>query len=242
MDIHIYHRLPGGIRMSSTNHLSSAERRSITSYTVGFILSLIFTLIPYYLVVNQVVTGRTLLITILGFAILQLIVQVVFFLHLGRGPKPSWNLYFFIGTIVAILFVVVGSIVIINNLHANVTSSEQTKRLINGEGIYQIGGELTGACKGRYDNHKVTFKDGKIDPLVTVASRCDTISFIEDSGVDVALVFGVHNDHGVYAGLKEIELHKNRTKTITLSQTGTYQFHDNMQPEAIGTFAVYEYK
>lgn len=226
--------------MTNSSHRHSVERKSMRSYTVGFILSLIFTLIPYYLVVNQVITGQTLLITILGFALIQLVVQVVFFLHLGRGPKPRWNLYFFMGTIVAILIVVVGSIVIINNLHGNVASSEQTKRLVNSEGIYQIGGELTGACKGRYSNHQVSFKNGKIDPLVTVASRCDTLTFKEESGSAVELTFGAHDDHSVYAGLSEINLKKGRSKTITLSETGTYQFHDNLQPDAVGTFAVYD--
>jgi len=228
--------------MSNSDHHHSVEHKSMVSYTVGYILSLVFTLIPYYLVVNQVFTGQTLLLTIMAFAVLQLIVQVVFFLHLGRGPKPRWNLYFFLGTIVAILIVVAGSIVIINNLHGNVASSEQTKRLVNSEGIYQVGGEKTGACKGRYTNHKVSFKDGRIDPLVTVATQCDTLTFSENSGTEVDLAFGTHDDHSVYAGLQGIDLRKNRTKTITLSEIGTYQFHDNKRPEAVGTFAVYETK
>lgn len=213
----------------------------MASYTVGFILSLVFTLIPYQLVANQIITGRLLLLTILGFAVLQMIVQVVFFLHLGRGPEPRWNLYFLLGTIVAILVVVGGSIVIINNLHGNkVSSSDQTKRLVDSEGIYQVGGEKTGACKGRYANHKVSFKNGKIEPLVTLASRCDTLTFIEDGGQEVEIKFGQHEEHSVYAGLVEITLRKDRQKTITLSESGTYQFHDNMRPEALGTFAVYD--
>ena len=70
-----------------------AERGTITSYVIGFLLSLVFTAIPYYLVVNKTVEGNTLLATILGFAVLQMAVQIFFFLHLGRGPKPLYNVF-----------------------------------------------------------------------------------------------------------------------------------------------------
>ena len=80
----------------------------LTSYVVGYFLSLIFTFIPYYLVVNHRVVGPILLVTILTFAMVQLLVQVVFFLHLGRGADAKANVYFFIGTVSAMLIVVVG--------------------------------------------------------------------------------------------------------------------------------------
>lgn len=226
--------------MSNLVHHSSTEHKSLRSYVIGFILSLIFTLIPYYIVVNQLATGMTLLITILSFAFVQLIVQVVFFLHLGRGPKPNWNLYFFIGTIGAIFIVVAGSVIITSNLHNNLASTDQTKRLVDSEGIYQVGGELTGACQGRQTNHRVEFENGNISPTVTVASRCDSLTFIDSDGADVEVTFGVHKDHSVYAGLEVLELKKNRSKTITLSQAGTYQFHDDKRPTAVGTLAVYD--
>ncbi len=160
--------------MSQHDQINNTEQYSIRPYVIGFILSLIFTLVPYYLVVNQVVIGRALLYSILMFAIIQLFVQITFFLHLGRGPNPRWNVYFFIMTIAVILITVGGSIVIIDNLHGNLASSDQNKRLINNEGIYQIGGETTGACQGSHDNYKVTIENDKVVPLLTVASKCDT--------------------------------------------------------------------
>lgn len=226
--------------MSHSEKHSGTDHGTISTYVIGFILSLIFTLIPYYLVVNQLLNSMTLLITILAFAVVQLVVQVVFFLHLGRGPKPKWNLYFFMGTVGTILIVVAGSIIITNNLHYNLASSDQTKRLIDSEGIYQVGGELTGACKGRYTNHKVRFTNGNIEPMVTVATKCDTLTFTEDSGTPMGITFGTHERHAIYAGQKILELKKDRSKTITLSETGTYQFHDHERPEVIGTLSVYD--
>lgn len=226
--------------MSNLAEHGSATHGTISSYVIGFVLSLVFTLIPYFLVVNQLLNSMTLFVTILGFALLQLVVQVFFFLHLGRGPKPKWNLYFFIGTIGTILIVVAGSIIITNNLHYNMASTDQTKRLINSEGIYQVGGELTGACKGQNTNHRVTFKDGAIEPMVTVASKCDTITFVQDDGEAMNITFGTHDRHDIYAGQKELILKKGRSKSINLSELGTYQFHDHDRPKVIGTFAVYD--
>lgn len=226
----------------NTSIRDKKDDKTMASYIAGFILSLIFTLVPYYLVVNRVVVGLSLLITILGFALVQLIVQVVFFLHLGRGPKQRWNLYFFIATIGIILVVVGGSIVIINNLHNNLASSDQTRRIIDSEGIYQVGGELTGACQGRYTNHRIIIKDGAADPLLTVASRCDTLTFIDEDSTNIEVLFGPHEQHSVYAGLSSIALRKDHSKTITLSEVGTYQFHDDLRPKTVGSFAVFDNK
>ncbi|MES2971784.1 MAG: cytochrome o ubiquinol oxidase subunit IV [Patescibacteria group bacterium] len=209
------------------------------SYVIGFILSLVFTFIPYYLVVNRSITGNLLLATIIGIAVLQMVIQITFFLHLGRGPKPNWNLFFFISTVGIILVVVGGSIMIINNLHYNMLPSDQTKRLTNDEAIYQIGGLKTGACQGQHANHKVTIKNGQVSPLHTLAYKCDTLTFINEDDTVREITFGTHPQHGVYAGENELVVRKGRGKSITLSEPGTYQFHDHLRAETAGDFTVF---
>lgn len=227
--------------MSTPSHVSSEsehERGALVSYVIGFVLSLLFTFIPYYLVVNQTISGTALLAAILGFAVLQMIIQVTFFLHLGRGPKPNWNFFFFISTIGIILIVVGGSIMIISNLHYNMSPEDQTKKLANDEGIYQIGGEKTGACQGQHANHKVTIKNSKVSPLHTLALKCDTLTFINQDDKIREIAFGEHPHHDVYAGETELIVLKGRNKTITLSETGSYKFHDHRQEETAGDFTV----
>jgi cytochrome o ubiquinol oxidase operon protein cyoD len=224
--------------MSHPLHPSTNEHKTTQSYIIGFVLSLIFTFIPAYLVMQHVMSGRPLLLTILGFALLQLIVQVVFFLHLGRGPKPFYNVIFFFATIGTILIVVGGSIVIINNLHSNMIPLDQTRKLINDEGIYQIGGTATGACQGQHPNHIITIKNGMLDPARTLANQCDTASFINADNVNIAIVFGSPSTRRSYAGLADIALRKGSNKTISLSQEGTFEFHDSLHPYTVGTFVV----
>ncbi len=214
------------------------ERKTVSSYVFGFLLSLIFTLLPYHLVVQHIIRGRTLLLTILGFAFVQLLVQVVFFLHLGRGPKQRWNLYFLIATVSIIMIVVGGSIVIINNLHYNLAATDQTKRLIDGEAIYQVGGNLTGACQGRHTNYRVGLKNGSVEPLLTVAGRCDTLTFTNYDKANIELIFGTVRLPTVYAGRASTLIQKEHSTTITLSELGTYQFYERSRPSTVGSFAV----
>ncbi len=127
---------------------------------------------------------------------------------------------------------------IINNLHYNMTPSDQVKKLTNDEAIYQIGGEKTGACKGQHANHKVMIKDGQASPLQTVAHKCDTLTFINEDDEPREITFGTHPMHGVYAGVTELTVRKGRAKSITLSEPGTYKFHDHLQAATAGGFTV----
>jgi len=204
------------------------------SYVIGFVLSLVFTINAYISVVNKSTTGTRLLATILVFAVLQLAVQVFFFLHLGRGPKPLYNVTFFFGTVSLILVVVLGSIFIMNNLHYNMAGTDVIKKLAQDEGIAQVDGKKTGACAAVGTNYKVTIQDGKISPTTTRAQLCDTLTFInEDSGAH-KITFGQQQS---YAG-QEVSVNKSYPKTITLNQPGIYLFQDSVSPTTAGNFTV----
>ncbi len=228
--------------MSGSQHRQShrleSEHGTVGAYVIGFVLSLVLTLIPYYLVVNHKLSGTSLLATILGFGVGQMIVQLTFFLHLGRGPKPNWNFFFFMATVGVILVVVGGSIMIIHNLHYNMSPQDQSKRLINDEDIAQIGSKKTGACAGQHTNHQVVIQDGRVTPLHTAATKCDTLTFINNDSRSREIAFGPHEHHEVYSGVDELIVRKGQNGTITLSETGVYEFHDHLNPEVTGEFAV----
>ncbi len=225
--------------MSHNTSRTNAEHGNVINYTVGFVLSLILTYVAYHIVVNQTLSSNLLLVSILGLAFAQLLVQIFYFLHLGRGPKPKWNLYFFVATAGMIVMVVGGSILIINNLHYNMSPVEQAKKLVDKEGIYQISGEETGACKGQHPNHQITIKDDRVDPTYVFAEKCDTLTFINKDDAR-EITFGTHPKHGAYAGETDLFIKKGKNKTITLSETGTFQYHDHFEPEVTGFFTVAE--
>ncbi len=211
---------------------------SVTSYVTGFVISLIFTAIPYYLVVNKSLSSSSLFTAIMIFAVLQMLVQILFFLHLGRGPKAFYNVIFFGFTVVTILVVVIGSIWIMNHLNYNMTPAQMSEKLIEDEGIPQIDGEKTGACQGPHKDHMVVIKDGLVTPSHINAKVCENLVLINEDGKVREITFGSHPSHDVYAGEYDIPLRKGRAKTVILKEAGTYNFHDHFEPTVTGSFTV----
>jgi len=224
--------------LNNTNTKPKAGHGTAWSYVIGFLLSLVLTAIPYYLVVNKTITGKALLSTILGFAVLQMMVQIFFFLHLGRGPKPLYNVVFFISTVGIILVVVVGSIFIMDNLTYNMSSGDVTTRLAQNESIAQVGTEKTGACQELKNNHLISITGGIVNPVHTDASLCDTLTFVNFDAVAREMAFGPHPEHLVYGGITEVAVRKNNSKTFTLNQLGTHKFHDHDDENVAGDFTV----
>jgi cytochrome o ubiquinol oxidase operon protein cyoD len=210
---------------------------SLTPYVVGFVLSLVFTFIPYYLVVNKSLDGNTLLATIIGFAMLQLVIQVVFFLHLGREKKPHFNSLFLIGTIGAIMVVVLGSIWIMNHLHANMSATDVTNKVASDEAVRQIDGDQIGTCAEVGVNHKIELKNDTITPIHIDAKLCDTITLSNRSDATREIRFGTLEERETYAGEEGETIRPRRNKIFTLAELGTHQFHDPIN-EISGDFTV----
>ena len=105
-----------------TSHHEAAPG-SLASYTTGFVLSVVFTLAAYFLVAHHLLRGWGIVIAILALGVIQLVVQLVFFLHLNRESKPRWNLTVFVFMGIVLLIVVTGSLWIMHNLNYHMQMS-----------------------------------------------------------------------------------------------------------------------
>ncbi len=102
------------------------------TYIFGFILCLILTFASYFVVSEHVnsshqsISHETLIPLILVFAVAQLIVQLIFFLHLlsKRESGRNWRIIIFISTISIILVIIFGSLWIMDNLNYHMTPKE----------------------------------------------------------------------------------------------------------------------
>ena len=104
--------------MSHDVNNPGAAHGSFKQYTIGFILSIILTLIPFGMVMAGM-TGGLVIATIAITAIAQVLVQVVFFLHLNGSEQQRWDSIAFIYTILTIAIFLIGSVWVMTNLHAN---------------------------------------------------------------------------------------------------------------------------
>jgi cytochrome o ubiquinol oxidase operon protein cyoD len=111
------------------------KHSNLGSYISGFILSIILTLAAYFMVVNKVVAGKALIASIIGLAVVQLFVQLLFFLHLGRETKPRFNLMIFLFATLVVTIVVGGSLWIMYNLDYNMMNHQIPKDMLDRGGI-----------------------------------------------------------------------------------------------------------
>jgi cytochrome o ubiquinol oxidase operon protein cyoD len=226
-------------KSADTNMESKPVQGRLHAYITGFALSLVFTLIPYYLVVHKSLHGNTLLATIIGFAIVQLIIQLLFFLHLGRERKPRWNLVFLANTLAIIFVVVGGSIWIMSHLKHNMSELDVTNKISEDEAVYQVQGVQTGTCPGGTGtNYEVVLKNNTATPRHTSAKLCDTLTIINEDHALREIDFGEHDHHETYAGQGGQLLDQGRNMFITFTVTGTYTFHDHIQDKITGDFTV----
>ncbi len=97
-------------------HNDNQAGYSVKSYTLGFILSIIFTIIPFGVVNEKLFTNLTTIIVVFGCAIVQLFIQLVFFMHLNTESKPRYNSGFLLFTLLSLLILVIGTIWIMSSL------------------------------------------------------------------------------------------------------------------------------
>ena len=68
---------------------------------------------------NPSESHSTILYVIVGMALLQILVQLVYFLHMNSSSEGSWNLIAFIFTVLIVAILVVGSLWIMFHLNTN---------------------------------------------------------------------------------------------------------------------------
>ncbi|MCA0758267.1 cytochrome o ubiquinol oxidase subunit IV [Paenibacillus sp. N4] len=91
-------------------HESHESHGSMKSYVIGFLLSIVLTIIPLVLVMNDMLSKKATTAIILVMAVLQFAVQLIFFMHLREEQKPRYNLMALIFGLVILLTIVAGSI------------------------------------------------------------------------------------------------------------------------------------
>ena len=98
----------------------SHDHGSFKSYTMGFILSVVLTAIPFWLVMDNVIPkSSTMGIVLLVFAAMQIVVHVIYFLHLNARAENGWNMLAIIFTGMVVFIMLSGSLWVMYHLNLN---------------------------------------------------------------------------------------------------------------------------
>lgn len=94
-----------------------ASHGSVKTYAIGFILSVILTLIPFGLVMYPTLPKSITLMIVLAFAVIQVLVHLVYFLHLDRSEAQRENVIAFVFAGLVIVLLVGLSLWIMFSIH-----------------------------------------------------------------------------------------------------------------------------
>jgi len=116
-----------------SSYESNAHSATVGSYIAGFALSVIFCFSAFTIVMGNLLTGTSLVVVLISLALAQAFVQMIFFLHLGRGSH--WSKVIFLSTAGIIFILVGGSLWIMNHLNYHMTSGQMEEQVLKSEGI-----------------------------------------------------------------------------------------------------------
>lgn len=93
---------------------------SYRAYLTGFVLAVILTAIPFAIVMSGGFESRTLTaIVVVGFAAVQMIVHMVYFLHMNPRAEGGWTVISLVFTLIVLIIAVAGTIWVMYHMDAN---------------------------------------------------------------------------------------------------------------------------
>ncbi|HUX26301.1 MAG TPA: cytochrome o ubiquinol oxidase subunit IV [Burkholderiales bacterium] len=93
---------------------------TLKGYLTGFVLAAILTVIPFWLVMDHVIRNKEVAILIvMALAVVQIVVHIVYFLHMDTSSEGGWNMLALIFTVVLVVVVLGASFWVMYNENAN---------------------------------------------------------------------------------------------------------------------------
>jgi cytochrome o ubiquinol oxidase subunit IV len=90
------------------------------SYVTGFVLSVILTAIPFWLVMGGVLNDTVITsIVIMALAAMQIVVHMIYFLHMNTKSEGGWTFLALLFTLTLVVITLVGSIWVMYHMDRN---------------------------------------------------------------------------------------------------------------------------
>lgn len=98
----------------------SSHHGSFRDYLIGFGLSVVLTAIPFWIVMDNVFRSPTVAaFVIMAFAVVQIVVHMVYFLHMNTASEGGWTVLALIFTVILVVITLTGSLWVMHHLDSN---------------------------------------------------------------------------------------------------------------------------
>jgi len=102
-----------------------APHSTLKGYLTGFVLAVILTAIPFWLVMGKVFgTSATTAIVILAIGVVQIVVHMIYFLHMNGKAEGGWTMLALLFTLVLVVITLSGSLWVMYHLNHNMMPTE----------------------------------------------------------------------------------------------------------------------
>ena len=102
---------------------------TLKGYLIGFALSVVLTAIPFWLVMGDVSWSKQVIaFTIMAFAAVQMVVHMVFFLHMTPKSEDGWTLTSLVFTLILVVITLAGSLWVMYHLDSNMMPQHETSQ------------------------------------------------------------------------------------------------------------------
>lgn len=102
------------------HHGDGAAHGTLKGYVTGFVLAVILTAIPFWLVMADTLgDSQATALTIMGLAVVQIVVHMVYFLHMNTKSEGGWTMLALIFTVVLVVITLAGSLWVMYHLNHN---------------------------------------------------------------------------------------------------------------------------
>jgi cytochrome o ubiquinol oxidase operon protein cyoD len=102
------------------DHGEGADHGSLKGYMTGFVLAVLLTAIPFWLVMGKVFDkSSTTALVVLAIAAVQIVVHMVYFLHMNTRAEGGWSMLALIFTVMLVVIMLSGSIWVMYHLDHN---------------------------------------------------------------------------------------------------------------------------
>jgi len=93
---------------------------TLRGYVTGFVLAAVLTAIPFWLVMSDIFDNKTITaLTIMAFAAAQIVVHMIYFLHMNPRSEGGWTLMALGFTIIVVVITLSGSLWVMYHLNTN---------------------------------------------------------------------------------------------------------------------------
>ncbi|WFU25356.1 cytochrome o ubiquinol oxidase subunit IV [Bradyrhizobium sp. CB1717] len=108
------------------HHDGGHAHSTFSGYMLGFVLSVVLTAIPFWLVMSGVLPSKQITaLVIMAFAVVQIVVHMVYFLHMNAKSENGWTMMALIFTIVMVVIALSGSLWVMSHLNSNMMPIHQ---------------------------------------------------------------------------------------------------------------------